>query len=145
MAADVHLCDGLYTWVLDLETGEQRVVLASSLAAAIGGLPVITATRGPAFDGDPTPPVLTSLVPAAAQLGDPSFTLHVHGTGFRNSDVILWNGSAEPTTWVSATELTTAVNMATAEVAAAIPVAVRTVVGTVSNTLTFDLQASKKK
>jgi hypothetical protein len=54
--------------------------------------------------------------------------------------VILWNGSPEATTVVSDTELTTEVNMATAEVAMAIPVAVQTLSGQVSNTLTFDLQ-----
>ena len=86
------------------------------------------------------PPVLSALVPASARLGDPSFTLHVQGTGFRAGAVILWNGLAEPTTVVSATEVTTGVNMATAEFATAIPVAVQISTGAVSNTLTFDLQ-----
>lgn len=85
-------------------------------------------------------PVLTALVPASARLGDASFTLHVHGTGLSAGATILWNGSAEPTVVVSATEATTVVNMTTAIVAAAIPVTVRTATGAVSNPLTFDLQ-----
>src|SRR5678816_2221276 len=56
-------------------------------------------------------PTTTALVPSSAKLGDPSFTLHVQGTGFVPGSVILWNGSPEPTTFVSATELTTLVNM----------------------------------
>ena len=98
-------------------------------------------------DGDPYPPppdleaprVTTSLTPASAQLGDPPFTLHVNGTGFVQTDTILWNGSPEPTTFVSDTELTTGVDMTTAQVAMPIPVSVRTFIGSVSNELTFDL------
>ena len=86
------------------------------------------------------PPVLSALVPASARLGDPNFTLHVQGSGFRTGAVILWNGLPEPTTVVSATEVTTGVNMATAEVVMAIPVVVQIASGDVSNTLTFDLQ-----
>jgi hypothetical protein len=88
-----------------------------------------------------TAPVLTTLVPASAPLGAPSFTLHVIGTGFAETDVILWNGSAEPTTFVSATELTTGVNMSTAEVAITLPVAVQNAAGEVSNELAFALTA----
>jgi hypothetical protein len=88
-------------------------------------------------------PVATALAPSFAKIGDPTFTLHVTGSGFRPDSVILWNGSPEPTTVVSPTELTTVVNMATAQVAMAIPVVVRGPLGTpVSNALTFDLQAA---
>jgi hypothetical protein len=138
-----YIADGLFLWTVQLENGETRTLLASSLAS-LGGVPpspVISATRGPAFDPDNDPaPTLATLTPASAKLGDPSFTLHVGGTGFRPGHVILWNGSPEATTVVSDTELTTEVNMATAEVAMAIPVAVQTLSGQVSNTLTFDLQ-----
>jgi IPT/TIG domain len=87
------------------------------------------------------PPTVTSLVPPSAKLGDPSFTLHVHGTNFRADAQIVWNGSPEPTTFVSPTEVTTMVNMATASVAMAIPVAVSIGGGlVVSNAMNFDLQ-----
>jgi len=141
------IAPGLFAWTLELEDGTTRTVLASSLESAINGIlpsPVVVATRGEAIgDGSSpalVPPVLASLVPPSAKLGDPSFTLHVHGTGFRPDSVIVWNGSPEPTTYVSATELTTSVNMATAEVALPIPVLARTIGGQDSNVLTFDLQ-----
>jgi hypothetical protein len=93
----------------------------------------------------PEVPVLTSLVPDTAVLGDPNFTLHVHGTGFADDATILWNGSPEPTTVVSPTEVTTGVNMATAAVAMPIPVAVQNGNGAQSNTLTFTLTAPAAK
>jgi hypothetical protein len=86
-------------------------------------------------------PAVASLVPASAKLGDPNFTLRVLGTKFSAQSVILWNGSPEPTTFVSATEVTTAVNMATAQVAMPIPVKVRTFT-LESNAVSFDLQAA---
>jgi hypothetical protein len=133
------LAPGLSVWTLENEAGATRAVLASSMQSAIGGSPVKTATKGAAYTPGP-PPVATALVPPSAKLGDANFTLHVQGTGFRADDVIVWNGGAEPTTFVSATELTTGVNMASAAVAMPIPVLVRRLTGLDSNALTFDLQ-----
>lgn len=86
----------------------------------------------------PPPFALTALEPASAVLGDPSFTLRVLGTGFTPDSTIVWNGADEPTTYVTATELQTDVNMATAEVAMPIPVEVRSGTQT-SSTLMFSL------
>lgn len=144
MAQTMYACPGLYSWTLELENGTQRVLAASSLMSAIAGVlpsPVVGATRGaPIDETDAVAPVLTALLPTSAKIGDPAFTLHVTGTGFRPGCEILWNGAPEPTTLVSPTELTTTVNMATAEVPMPIPIAVRTLGGLVSNTLTFNLQ-----
>ena len=86
-------------------------------------------------------PVVTSLNPTQATLGDPSFTLHVIGTGFDTASQIIWNGSAEPTTFVSETELTTGVDMSTAVNAVDIPVVVENRFGVWSNPLTFTFLA----
>jgi uncharacterized protein (TIGR03437 family) len=51
-------------------------------------------------------PTLTNLSPASAAEGSPGFTLTVTGTNFVNGSVIRWDGSARPTTFVSATQLT---------------------------------------
>jgi hypothetical protein len=85
----------------------------------------------------PALPVVTSLAPASVTLGDPDFTLHVLGTGFAPDAVILWNDAPEPTVVVSPTEVTTGVNMATAQVAMPIPVAVRNGNGAASAPQTF--------
>jgi hypothetical protein len=52
-----------------------------------------------------SPPVITSLNPSSATAGGPSFTLKVAGSGFLNTDVVMWNGTVLPTQPVSSTEL----------------------------------------
>ena len=100
------------------------------------------AALGPGWENRPVEPeaaapVLTGLVPDTVPLGAPSFTIRVLGTGFAPDAVILWNGSPEPTTVVSATEVPTGVNMATASLAVTVPVAVQNGDGPVSNELPF--------
>lgn len=139
-----YVASGLYAWTLGLENGETRDVLAPSLGAALWGMlpsPVINAQRGAPIDPAAPSPSITTLVPATAAIGAPDFTLSVQGANFRSGDVIVWNGNPEPTTVVSPTELTTGVNMATAEIPMEIPVVVRALTGQVSNTATFSLQA----
>jgi hypothetical protein len=85
----------------------------------------------------PVAPVLTSLTPATAQIGDPDFTLHVTGTGFTAASVIVFNGVDEPTTLVSDTEVTTGVDMTVwLAPTGPLPVVVRTDTA-VSNALSF--------
>lgn len=88
--------------------------------------------------GSATPPVVGSLNPSSAALGSPSFTLQVSGTGFTPTSEILWNGSPESTVFVSPTELTTGVDMSTAQVAMDIPVAVLSG-GVLSDSVVFSL------
>ena len=89
----------------------------------------------------PTAPVLTSLVPDTVQLGQPSFTMRILGTGFTPESVLIWNGSEDVCAFVSATELTTTINMATAGAAVAVPIEVRNG-ALVSNTLSFTFTAA---
>ena|SRR6188768_3113607 len=84
-------------------------------------------------------PVVSSLSPNTAALGSESFTLHVHGENFDAQSQIVWNGGLEPTVFVSATELTTGVNMGTAQVAVDIPVQVQSIEGALSNSVLFTL------
>lgn len=82
-------------------------------------------------------PTVTSLTPNSAEIGDPSFTLHVHGTNFKNTDKIVFAGVEEPTTFVSATELTTGVNMSVWAGPDALPVLVESADGVLSEPMTF--------
>lgn len=84
-------------------------------------------------------PEITSLNPSSATLGGQSFVLHVMGKNFGPNSQIIWNGSEEPTTYVSETELTTLVDMSTAEVAAQIPVMIQSGEGVLSAPATFNL------
>jgi hypothetical protein len=127
-----------FQWTeLSRRAGDHGTVITESVATGEGTLVATTVftANGSAtssmcfvpgeFEGPVVPPVIESLEPSSAALGSPSFTLHVKGTGFKEDSVILWNGSPEPTTFVSATELTTGVNMETVEVAMEIPVVVK--------------------
>ena len=82
-------------------------------------------------------PQVLSLNPNNAVLGSPSFTLRVLGTGFKNTDKIIFAGVEEPTTFVSANELTTGVNMAVWLGPDVLPVEVQTVEGYLSNAVPF--------
>ena len=73
------------------------------------------------------PPTLASLNPNTAVAGDPTqIVLHCIGTGFMAESVIVFNGGVEPTTMVSATELTTIVNPVTATTPGSYPVLIHT-------------------
>jgi hypothetical protein len=60
----------------------------------------------------PVPSVVTSIVPVSVAVGDPDFILVVHGTGFTATSVIYIRGVSAPTTFVSATEVSTPIDMA---------------------------------
>lgn len=80
---------------------------------------------------------VTSLTPNSAELGDTSFLLHVHGTNFTSLSKIVFNGGEEPTTFVSAGELTTIVDMSTVGAPITVPVAVMSEDGVISAPMNF--------
>lgn len=55
-------------------------------------------------------PTITSLAPAGAVAGGPSFTLTVGGSNFVFNSVVRWNGLDRPTTFVSKTQLEAAIS-----------------------------------
>jgi len=112
--------------ILDVSCSDSR--FAEKAYVAIVGLLV---------SGNATVPTVTSLVPNTAEIGDPAFTLHVHGTGFKAGDVIVFAGVDEPTTVVSPTELTTGVNMPLWVSPDAVPVLVKSASGVLSAPMTF--------
>jgi hypothetical protein len=87
-------------------------------------------------------PVVSSLSPGSATVGDADFILQVMGTGFTPESVIVFNGGEEVTTYVSATQLTTGVNMSTVTGAFTVPVAVLSKEGVLSNAVNFVFQDS---
>jgi len=54
----------------------------------------------------PPTPQVTEIIPATAQVGDPSLTLTVTGSGFGKTSVVNWDHSPLSTTFVSPTNLT---------------------------------------
>jgi len=64
-----------------------------------------------AAPGNPVP-VLTSISPSSALVGDPGFTLTVNGIGFASGATVRWNGGSRPTTFASSTQLTASISTA---------------------------------
>jgi len=85
-------------------------------------------------------PLVSALTPGSATIGDPSFDIHVHGSNFTPESKIIFNGFEEPTTFVSAGELTTGVDMSVWLAAATVPVAVQNGDGVISNAQSFVFQ-----
>lgn len=83
---------------------------ATDIAAA-GSLSITVVNPGGARSGSLTllvnnpVPAISSISPATTLVLGSSFTLTVNGTGFNSSSVVQVNGSARPTTFVSATQL----------------------------------------
>ena len=94
----------------DLVANHLVVQIAASDVATQGSVNITVANPGPGggvsqnsltFTIEPVQVGLTltpPLSPASAAAGGADFTLTVNGTGFAQNDIVLWNGSARPTT-----------------------------------------------
>jgi len=80
---------------------------------------------------------LTELSPTAANVGSGSFVLAASGEGFTSQSVIEFNGSALPTTFVSATSLTATAPASAVNCGGGLPVTVSDPALGSTNTLTF--------
>jgi hypothetical protein len=70
------------------------------------------------------PPIVESVSPNTAVIGDPDITMTVSGIGFTEASVISFNGGEEPTTFVDGGRLTTIVKPSTATTPGSYPVTV---------------------
>jgi hypothetical protein len=99
----------------------------------------VSINEPPKMDLDP--PVIASIAPDTAVIGDPSFTLVVTGTGFFADSVIVFAGNDEPTTLEADGTLTTGVNMGVWLGPDTLPVQVRNL-NVVSNAVEFTFTAA---
>jgi len=92
----------------------------------------------------PPAPQIGGLAPSGAAAGSAGFTLTVTGSGFTASSVARWNGSARPTTVVSATQLLAAISAADIATSGTASVSVFTPApgGGTSGSRTFTITAS---
>ena len=83
----------------------------------------------PSLDGSATSPggnpTIASLDPNTAQMGAADLTMTVNGTGFTPTSIIVFNGGDEPTTYISATQVSTGIKPSLVGAAVAVPVEVR--------------------
>lgn len=82
---------------------------------------------------------ITSLDPATAAAGSPTFTMTVNGLNFTPTTTVRWNGAALPTTFVSATKLTAQVGGSLVAAPGTASVTATTADGAVSNSVPFTI------
>jgi hypothetical protein len=135
--------------VIVLDQGTPSATAAALIAAAVAaGYPVNSVRYQPETGGFlvpagiantevPDPPVLTGLAPATASITDPDFEGHLHGTGFVDGSVIVWNNADEPTRFVDETDIWTTVVPSVVTSPTTVEVYVRNPDGQTSDVLTF--------
>ena len=87
-------------------------------------------------------PSLSSLSPNSAAAGTPAFILTVNGSGFVSGSTVQWNGTALPTTFVSASQLTALVAASFIGSQGTASVTVQNTASVTSNALTFTINPS---
>jgi hypothetical protein len=117
--------------------GETYAVTDRALAETLRAIGFVSIEGWTDTGGGGAAPVLTTLTPATGVVGT-AVTVQVAGTGFVDGDAVTWNGAAVPTTFVSATELSAAVDAAAVAVPGDVPVTVGA-----SNALTFAVTAAR--
>jgi outer membrane protein assembly factor BamB len=124
--------------VADLAAPGAVSVTVSNASSGGASSAVVTFTIG-----EQTAPTVASLAPAAMMVGGDAFPLIVTGTNFQSGASVLWNGSAIPTVFDSATQLTAQV--AAAQIAtlgtASVAVANDPAAGGTSNVTNFTITA----
>ncbi len=98
------------------------VILLTIVAAGCGGYGSKTSTPGTASS-------IAALVPNNTGAGAPAFTLTINGTGFSTNSVVFFNAVAEPTTFVSGTQVTAMIPATAVAASGAMPVYVRVTTG----------------
>ena len=111
--------------------GTANVTVQNSGGAASSPLPFTI--------NQPVAPSLSSLSPNSAAAGGAAFTLTVNGSGFVSGSAVQWNGSALPTTYVSASQLTASVAASLIASQGTANVTVQNSGGTASSPLTFTI------
>jgi len=120
--------------------------VAASLIASPGSATIAVTNSGKtsnnaAFTIAAPPPSIGGLIPSTALAGGPLFTLTVNGAGFAPNSVVQWNGSALPTSFVSASQITATVaaNLTASPETATISLDTN---GHLSNSLTFTIESA---
>lgn len=99
----------------------------------------ITYTVTPGTGGGTGGVSLIGISPTSAVAGSGAFTLTVNGAGFTPSSHVVWNGTWQPTTYVSATQLSASISAANVAVPGGATVTVFDASGGTSNGLPFTI------
>jgi len=93
-------------------TAGDLAAAASASAMVLNKTPGGGASGAVSFAVTNPVPVLSDVSPSNIAAGASAFTLTVNGSGFVATSSVLWNGNARTTTYVSANQLTVAINAA---------------------------------
>jgi hypothetical protein len=91
---------------------------------------MIAFTLACGYSSKTTPPVagnmpaIAQLAPASTAAGSAAFTMTVNGSKFNTNAVVNWNGAAQTTTYVSASQVTAAIPASAIATAGTVPVTV---------------------
>lgn len=89
--------------------------------------------------GTTSTPAITSLAPPSTPAGSAAFTLTVNGSNFGSGSVVYFNGTAEATMFVSASQVAASIPASAVATAATVPVYVHSGIYN-SNTMNFAVQ-----
>ena len=106
--AYLSVLSGIYAGVVTMPNSLDPTL---SFTQATSGLGHVDPTIVVGTQATP-PPFITGLSPDLVVAGGQAFTLTVMGVDFINGEVVRWNGSDRPTTFVSTTQLTAAITAA---------------------------------
>ncbi len=105
-ASGAAVASGVMTYTAMQYSAAQSIKICATSSGVTSALSsAITVNSPPA-------PTITSLSATSAIAGTSAFTLTVNGANYVASSTVDWNGSARTTTFVSATQLTAAINAA---------------------------------
>jgi len=88
------------------DNGILLTLFALLVLNACGGSGNSTGNNGGGLISQTPTPTLVSIVPSSAMAGSAAVTIQANGTNFDRPSVLQWNGSAVPTTFVNANQLT---------------------------------------
>ena len=135
--ASVTVAAGASSATFTITTNPVSGSTAVNISALYGGI-----TRTAPLTVTPAAPVVTVLSPSVATAGGPAFTLTVSGSNFVSGSKVRWNGSDRVTTFGSATQLQASILTADLAAPGIIPVTVLNPNGSLSNAMTFQVQAA---
>jgi uncharacterized protein (TIGR03437 family) len=135
------------TWV---NSGQVYATVNSNLITSVGTVPISVQNPNNGVISNSLTLTITSgslsissLYPAGATVGGPSFTLTVNGANFLTTATVLWNGATLTTTYINSTQLTAAVSSnLIASVGTATVTVQNTGGGTPSNAVAFSINSS---
>jgi uncharacterized protein (TIGR03437 family) len=111
---------------------------ASIVVANPGGL----ASAAVVLTIDSGGPLIRTLSPPSATAGGPAFTLMVTGANFTAGCTVTWNGTALPTTFLSANQVSADVSADAIAVGGTVAIALANSTGALSGTVSFPVNAS---